>query len=49
MVNVPYLRKALEHITAHPEEWDQRFLWEYAEEITGGEITIPESVKETES
>jgi len=22
-VNVPLLRKALEHITAHPEEWDQ--------------------------
>lgn len=22
-VNVPLLRKALEHVTAHPEEWDQ--------------------------
>jgi hypothetical protein len=23
-VNVPLLRKGLEHITAHPEEWDQQ-------------------------
>lgn len=23
MVNVPLLRKELEHITAHPEDWDQ--------------------------
>lgn len=23
VVNVPLLRKTLEHITAHPEEWDQ--------------------------
>jgi hypothetical protein len=23
-IDVPILRKALEHITAHPEEWDQR-------------------------
>jgi hypothetical protein len=24
-VNVPLLRKTLEHITAHPKEWDQRW------------------------
>lgn len=23
VINVPLLRKTLEHITAHPEEWDQ--------------------------
>jgi hypothetical protein len=23
-INVPLLRKSLEHITAHPEEWDQK-------------------------
>lgn len=25
-INVPLLRKTLEHITAHPEEWNQR-MW----------------------
>lgn len=25
MINVPLLRKTLEYITAHPEEWDQAY------------------------
>lgn len=38
-VNVPLLRKTLEHITAHPEEWDQAS-WAQRDPVCGTKFCL---------